>query len=114
MDTYRLRVMLRSDWLEKTVKSIMESGRKFWAFFLIVFMLLQAVNVFGYTIPDYADWNTFGFPFIYIQWQEGVGYTYFNILALLINALIIYVAIRGTMYIYLMITKFKIVEPPKK
>ena len=107
-------MMLKSEWLEKKLKNIMESSRKFWALFAIVFILFQCVNVWGYTIPDYADWTTFGFPFIYIQWQEGVGYTYFNILVLLINALIVYAVIRGVIYMYLLITKYKIVEPARK
>lgn len=106
--------MLKNERLEKSLGDLMISGRRFWALVAVVFILLQAVNVWGNLIPDYADWNTFGFPFIYVQWQETAEYVYFNMLALFINISIVYIAVRGSIYGYLSITKFKIPYVMKK
>ncbi len=81
---------------------------RFWTIFFICFLPLQLINVWG-GLPDFAGWDfLFGFPLFYVQWRASDGYAYFNVIVLLMDMAIIYVAIKIIMYANSQINKFKI------
>jgi hypothetical protein len=77
--------------------------------FALSFLLSQAINIWQ-GMPDYAGLNVFGFPLLYVLWEEGTGYAYFDMITLFLDMLIIYLAVRTAFFAYTQITKYKIME----
>ena len=83
-----------------------------WTLTILCFVLSQAVNVWA-GMPDFSQWDfIFGFPLAYLMWQDSAGYIYFNVLVMLLDVLIVYVAVRLALYAYGQITKYQMPQEP--
>ena len=86
-----------------------EIDKKFWLVFAVLFIVTQALNIWA-MFPNYGGWEVFGFPLVYIQYQQGAGYSYFNLLFLVIDLFIWYLAAKAVLYAHGQITKYKILK----
>ena len=83
--------------------------RRIWPSFIVVFLVSQAVNIWT-LMPDYSAWDVFGFPFPYLRYQSGLGYSYFDAVIFLVDLVIMFIVARLLVYGYNQFTKYKLVK----
>jgi hypothetical protein len=88
------------------------SGLMVWPVFAICFLASQTINPWS-ILPQYSGWHVFGFPLIYFEYQEGVGYVYFNIAFLILNLVIWYFISKLLVFGYRQLTKYRVIKPRK-
>ena len=87
-------------------------GRSRWFLTLIFALCLgisQALNLWA-IFPQYGGWSIFGFPLVFYQHQAGTQYIYFNIIFLLMDIFIWYMAARAIVFGYRKLTKYGILK----
>lgn len=89
--------------------NISEYDWRVWLVFALCFVVSQAINPLA-TFPEYSGWHVFGFPLIYLQYQDVADYVYFNLIFFLIDLLAWYFAAKVIVYGYGQLTKYKIVK----
>ncbi len=93
------------EWLSKWL----EPERRIWLVFLAIFLVSQAFNIEA-RFPDYSGWSGFGFPFNYFQWHGEIEYSYFNVINLVIDIVIMFIVARILLFGYIQFTKYKIMK----
>ena len=91
------------------LKKIFKSGQKFWLVFAACFVVSQAINLWA-VFPGYTNWHIFGFPLIYINYQYGTEYVYFNIIFFAIDLLVWYLVAKAIVYGQGQMSKFRILK----
>ncbi len=81
----------------------------FWLVFAACLAVSQGINLWA-SFPEYSGWHVFGFPLVYFQYQEGAGYSYFNVIFFLIDLLIWYMVAKAIIYGYGQIMKYRILR----
>ena len=87
----------------------LEPERRIWPVFVVVFLVSQVINIWV-AFPDYTGWNVFGFPLSYFQYHSEIGYTYFNMINLLIDMVIMFIVARILLFGYGQLTKYRIIK----
>lgn len=98
--------------IESGLKEMIKPRMRIWAVFAVIFGISQAINLWA-IFPAYTGWNIFGFPFIYIQFQPGAGYVYFNLVFFLIDLAFWYVVAKAIIFGHSQLTKFKVMKQSK-
>ena len=96
------------------LKEFLFVKHRFWVILLTIFCVSQVINVWA-GLPDFAQWDfVFGFPFAYLMWKDADGFIYLNILVLLLDLLIVYLAFRAYLYARYQIGKFELPAEAKE
>lgn len=94
------------------LKELLFVRHRFWIILAVLFCASQVVNIWA-GMPDFAQWDfVFGFPFAYLYWKDTDGFIYFNLLVMLVDLLIVYLAFRAYLYARYQTGKFEL--PPEE
>ncbi|MFH0956395.1 MAG: hypothetical protein V1813_00875 [Candidatus Aenigmatarchaeota archaeon] len=96
------------------LKEFLFERHRFWVILITIFCASQVINIWA-SMPDFAQWDfVFGFPFAYLYWKNADGFIYANILVLLVDLLIVFLAFRAFLYARYQIYKFEIPKDAKE
>jgi hypothetical protein len=106
--------MKKPDISAAKLKDFLFVRHRFWLILITLFCASQVINIWA-AMPDFAQWDfVFGFPFAYIMWKDADGFFYFNILVLLVDIFIVYLAFRAYLYARFQINKYEIPKDAKE
>jgi hypothetical protein len=82
---------------------------RFWLLFAICFIVPNALNPWA-LMPDYSGMSVSGFPLLFFQQELGVGYSYFNLIFFLLDAVIWFLVAKALVFGYRQFTKYGVLK----